>query len=96
MAVLNGLRNAALVHIASPGCGAQIVLALKRKSSSRVSWKNDYVLTVKEVLKVRTKVQLVVLKFFGGGRGNIDAVEGVIGFARAFLAAGAPSVMVTL
>lgn len=99
MAVLKGLRNSALVHIAAHGSGVVGVIALAPNNPTPPSMKllkKDCLLTVEEVLKVRVKSLLVVLSTFHSGQGTIKAAEGTTGIARAFLAAGARSVLVAL
>lgn len=65
-------------------------------SSRVIPEEKDYLLTAEDVLKVRARPQLVVLSSCESGRGLIKASEGVCGIARAFLAAGARSVLVSL
>lgn len=65
-------------------------------SSMWIPEEKDYLLTAEDVLKVRARPQLVVLSCCHSGRGVIKASEGVCGIARAFLAAGARSVLVSL
>ena len=98
MAVLNVLRNAALVHIASHGNAeaGEIFLAPNPTGSSVEPQEKDYLLTVEDLLKVRARPQLVVLSCCHSGRGEIKVSEGVYGLARAFLVAGARSVLVSL
>ena len=50
---------------------------------------------MKDVLDIRIRARLVVLSCCHSGRGEIKA-EGVVGIARAFLGAGARSVLVSL
>ena len=102
MAVINGLRNAALVHIAAHGHAqrGEIYLAppwgdIASIPSPEFPREKDYLLTVEDVLKVRARPQLVVLSCSFSGKGEIKASEGVCGIARAFLVAGARSVLVS-
>ena len=55
----------------------------------------DFVLTMRDVLNIRVRARLVVLSCCHSARGEIKA-EGVVGIARAFLGAGARSVLVSL
>ena len=55
----------------------------------------DFILTMKDVLSVQVRARLVVLSCCHSGQGEIKA-EGVVGIARAFLGAGARSVLVSL
>ena len=101
MAVLKNLRNAVLVHIAAHGTVGEEIsgIALAPNpipSSGGIPKEKDYLLTAEDVLKVRARPQLVVLSCCHSGRGVIKASEGVCGIARAFLAAGARSVLVLL
>lgn len=97
MEVLKRLRNAALVHFAAHGDDTQGEIALypNPTRSSVMPVEKDYLLTVEDVFKVRARLQLVVLSSCHSGRGKISA-DGVIGIARAFLAAGARSVVASL
>lgn len=56
---------------------------------------HGHLLTMKEVLSADIRARLVVLSCCHSGRGEIKA-EGVVGIARAFLGAGARSVLVSL
>ena len=55
----------------------------------------ENVLTVQDVQNLQLQTRLVVLSCCDTGRGNVTA-EGVVGIARAFLCAGARSVVATL
>ena len=57
--------------------------------------KKDYLLTMEDVKNSKMKARLVVLSCCHSGRGKIKA-EGVVGRARAFLGAGARSVVASL
>ena len=82
--VLRRLPSVALVHFAAHGRMETGEIALA-----------DYILTMKDVLDIRIRARLVVLSCCHSGRGEIKA-EGVVGIARAFLGAGARSVLVSL
>ena len=56
---------------------------------------DDVLLTMKDVLDVKMRARLVVLSCCHSARGEVKA-EGVVGIARAFLGAGARSVLVSL
>ena len=90
--VLRQISSVALVHIAAhgrPGTG-DIILSFCQASRSE-----DILLTVKDILNLKLRARLVVLSCCHSGRGEVKA-EGVVGIARAFLGAGARSVVVTL
>ena len=89
-AVLRQLSSVALVHIAAHGNMETGEIAL----SSTEDVRKD-ILTMKEVLRVQMRARLVVLSCCHSARGQIKA-EGVVGIARAFLGAGARSVLVSL
>ena len=95
--VLRRLSSVALVHIAAHGCieTSEIVLTPDPERATRIPKKEDYILTVADVLSVQLRARLVVLSCCHSGRGEIKA-EGVVGIARAFLGAGARSVLVSL
>ena len=57
--------------------------------------KEDYILTIRDVLNLQLRAKLVALSCCHSGRGEIKA-EGVVGIGRAFMGAGARSVVVSL
>ena len=95
--VLKRLSSVALVHIAAHGRmeTGEILLAPNPSPVSRTPIEEDFLLTMKDVLNVQMRARLVVLSCCHSARGEIKA-EGVVGIARAFLGAGARSVLVSL
>ena len=95
--VLKRLPSVALVHIAAHGRmeTGEIALAPNTTRASKTPVEEDFLLTMKDVLSVQLRARLVVLSCCHSGRGEIKA-EGVVGIARAFLGAGARSVLVSL
>ena len=95
--VLRRISSVALVHIAAHGKmeTGEIALAPNTTRSSVNPAREDYLLTMKDVLKAQIRARLVVLSCCHSARGEIKA-EGVVGIARAFLGAGARSVLVSL
>ena len=95
--VLSRLSSVALVHIAAHGRmeTGEIALTPNFTRSSEIPTEKDYLLTMNDVLNVKLRARLVVLSCCHSGRGEIKA-EGVVGIARAFLGAGARSVLVSL
>ena len=107
--VLKRITSAALVHIAGHGRKETGEIALAPNpgwqkhydGSSRSKAKNkgpkedDYMLKMSDVQAVKLRAKLVVLSCAHSGRGGIKS-EGVVGIARAFLAAGARSVLASL
>ena len=95
--VLRRIGSVALVHIAAHDqCGSgQIYLAPNPTRKSKYPQEDDYVLKIADVRTVQLRARLVVLSCSHSGQGDVKA-EGVVGIARAFLGAGARSVLVTL
>ena len=95
--VLKSLSSVSLVHFAAHGCmeTGEIVLAPNPIRSSPIPTEDDFLLTMTDVLNVKIRAKLVVLSCCHSGRGEVKA-EGVVGIARAFLGAGARSVLVSL
>ena len=96
--VLKQISSVAVVHIAAHGRMETGEIALSPNPESRKSHtpaEEDYMLTMKDVMSVKLRAKLVVLSCCHSGRGEIKA-EGVVGIARAFIGAGARSVLVSL
>ena len=95
--VLEQLSAVALVHIATHGDSqrGELLLAPSSRRNSQTLEEKDCILTMADVLNVKVRVKLVVLSCCHSGTGKISS-EGVVGIARAFLAAGARSVLVSL
>lgn len=95
--VLKRLSTVQLVHIAAHGRmeTGEIALSPNPSRESKIPKDEDYLLTMKDVLDAKLQAKLVVLSCCHSGRGEIKA-EGVVGIARAFIGAGARSVLVTL
>ena len=96
--VLKQISSVAVVHIAAHGRMETGEIALSPNPESRKSQtpaEEDYMLTMKDVMSVKLRAKLVVLSCCHSGRGEIKA-EGVVGIARAFIGAGARSVLVSL
>ena len=88
--VLRRLGSVALVHIAAHGSMKAGEIALAPNNGEK-----DFMLTMKDVLRVQMRARLFVLSCCHSAQGEIKA-EGVVGIARAFLGAGARSVLVSL
>ena len=96
--VLKRLSSVSLVHFAAHGCPETGEIALTPdldRISTVPTEKEDYILTIRDVLNVQLRAKLVVLSCCHSGQGEIKA-EGVVGIARAFMGAGARSVVVSL
>ena len=94
--VLSRLNSVSLVHLAAHGCRetGEIILSPNVADGERPK-EEDFLLTKADVLGVQLRARLVVLSCCYSGRGEIKA-EGVVGIARAFLGAGARSVIASL
>lgn len=90
-AVKKKLKSVALVHIAAHAHVNDGEIELAKKNDSD----DGNVLTVEDVQKLKLRARLVVLSCCDTGQGNVTA-EGVVGIARAFLCAGAHSVVAAL
>ena len=95
--VLKRLSSVALVHIATHGKKetGEIFLAPNTTRATRQPQEEDYLLTTTDVLQADLRARLVVLSCCHSALGEVMA-EGVVGIARAFLGAGARSVLVSL
>ncbi|CAH3168851.1 unnamed protein product, partial [Pocillopora meandrina] len=95
--VLKRLSSVSLVHFAAHGCmeTGEIALTPDPDRISTVPTEEDYILTIGDVLNVQLRAKLVVLSCCHSGRGEIKA-EGVVGIARAFMGAGARSIVASL
>ena len=95
--VLKRLSSVALVHIATHGKKetGEIFLAPNTTRATRQPQEEDYLLTMTDVLQADLRARLVVLSCCHSALGEVMA-EGVVGIARAFLGAGARSVLVSL
>ena len=96
-AVLKRLSSVALVHFAAHGQmeTGEIALAPNPTSVLCKPMEEDFMLMMRDVLSVQMRARLVVLSCSHSACGEIKA-EGVVGIARAFLGAGARSVLVSL
>ena len=95
--VLKRLGSVSLVHFAAHGCmkTGEIALTPNPDRISTEPTEEDFILTIGDVSSVQLRAKLVVLSCCHSGRGEIKA-EGVVGIARAFMGAGARSVVVSL
>ena len=98
--VLQLLNQASIIHIAAHGEpeSGEIMLAPNRSQvqpSSSSPTEESFLLTQQNIMNISVKARLVVLCCCHTGQGKVTS-EGVIGITRAFLAAGARSVLATL
>ncbi|XP_068674036.1 tetratricopeptide repeat protein 28-like [Montipora foliosa] len=95
--VLKRMKSVALIHIAAHGDdgSGEIALAPNPERTSQIPKEEDYMLSLSDVQAVRLQARLVVLSSCHSGQGEVKS-EGIVGIARAFLCAGARSVLVSL
>ncbi|MEM8613078.1 MAG: CHAT domain-containing tetratricopeptide repeat protein [Cyanobacteria bacterium P01_H01_bin.105] len=98
--IQQALSSARLIHLATHGFfnatnPLEGSLALAAVANNSPSPENDGFLTAREILDSQLRADLVVLSACDTGRGRITG-DGVVGLSRSFLAAGVPSVMVSL
>ena len=98
--VLEHLDKASIIHIAAHGevNAGEIMLAPSRsklETTSSFPTQESFLLTQQDIMNISVKARLVVLCCCHTGQGKVTS-EGVIGPTRAFLAAGARSVLATL
>ena len=95
--VLRRIESVALVHIAAHGRKetGEIALAPNPGWESKTPIEEDYILTMSDIQAVRLRAKLVVISCSHSGQGEVSS-EGVVGMARAFLFAGARSVLASV
>ena len=95
--MLKQISSVAVMYIAAHGRmeTGEIALSPNPERKSQTPAEEDYILTMKDVMSVKLRAKLVVLSCCHSGRGEIKA-EGVVGIARAFIGAGARSLLVSL
>ncbi|CAH3149233.1 unnamed protein product [Porites lobata] len=97
--VLRRIDSVALIHIAAHGGkeAGEIALAPNPgwQSKTRIPTEEDYMLKMSDLQAIKLTARLVVLSCCHSGQGEVSS-EGVVGMARAFLFAGARSVLASL
>ena len=96
-AVLQRIKSVALVHIAAHGRKetGEILLAPDPRWESKRPTEEDCIMKMSDIQAVKLRARLVVLSCCYSSEGKASS-EGVVGMARAFLFAGARSVLATL
>ena len=96
--VMRQMSSVGLIHIAAHGneLTGKIALSPNPGWTSQFPQEEDFILKMTDVQAANIRARLVVLSCCHSGRGRILKGEGVVGIARAFLAAGARSVLVAL
>ena len=96
--VIKRMSSVGLIHIAAHGkeSTGEIALSPNLGWTSKFPREKDFILKMSDVQAANLRARLVVLSCCHSGRGKILKGEGVVGIARAFLAAGARSVLISL
>ena len=96
--VMKQMSSVGLIHIAAHGneLSGEIGLSPNPGWTSQFPQEEDFILKMSDVQVANIRARLVVLSCCHSGRGRMLKGEGVVGIARAFLAAGARSVLVAL
>ena len=96
--VIERMSSVGLIHIAAHGNKrtGEIALSPNPGWTSKFPQEKDFILNMSDVQAANLRARLVVLSCCHSGRGRILKGEGVVGIARAFLAAGARSVLISL
>ena len=96
VAVLQQIEKARMVHLATHGILDDVEgLGVPGFIALAPSKGDSGLLTANEIFNLRLNAELVVLSACNTGRGRITG-DGVIGLSRSFIAAGVPSVVVSL
>ena len=94
-AVLNQMNTASIVHLATHGLLNAVNNDVPGAIALASSAQDNGLLTASEIFDLQLTADLVVLSACDTGRGEIKG-DGVIGLSRSFIAAGVPSVVVSL
>ena len=96
--VMKQMSSVGLIHIAAHGnkLTGEIALSPNPGWTSQFPQEEDFILKMSDVQAANIRARLVVLSCCHSGRGRILKGEGVVGIARAFLVAGARSVLMAL
>ena len=96
--VMKRMSSVGLIHIAAHRNErtGEIALCPNPGWTSKFPHRKDYILKMFDVHAANLQARLVVLSCCHSARGRIVKGEGVVGIARAFLAAGARSVLMAI
>ncbi|GAB1544637.1 CHAT domain-containing protein [Scytonema sp. NUACC21] len=96
LAVIHRLSEARIVHLATHGMLEDLKgLDVPGAIALAPSEEDDGLLTAVEILSLKLNAELVVLSACDTGRGRLSG-DGVLGLSRSLIAAGVPSVIVSL
>ncbi|WP_404790454.1 CHAT domain-containing protein [Altericista sp. CCNU0014] len=93
-AIVQKMPQASMIHLATHGL-LDDVRGLDSAIALAPSGKDDGLLTAEEIFDMKLQANLVVLSACNTGEGRITG-DGVIGLSRSLIAAGVPSVIVSL
>ena len=93
--VLNQMKTASMVHLATHGLLNTVKSDIPGAIALAPSGSDNGLLTASEIFDLKLTANLVVLSACDTGRGDIKG-DGVIGLSRSLIAAGVPSVVVSL
>jgi CHAT domain-containing protein/Flp pilus assembly protein TadD len=93
--VLAQIQNASIIHLATHGLLSPINGDIPGAIALAPSGKDDGFLSAREIFDLKLTANLAVLSACDTGRGDITS-DGVIGLSRSLIAAGVPSVIVSL
>ena len=93
--VLKQMQNASIVHLATHGLLDNVRSEIPGAIALAPSNNDNGLLTSNEIFDLKLNANLVVLSACDTGRGTITG-DGVVGLSRSFIAAGVPSVVVSL
>jgi CHAT domain-containing protein/Tfp pilus assembly protein PilF len=94
-AVLQQMQNASLIHLATHGLLDKVKGDIPGAIALAPSGQDNGLLSASEIFDLKLNASLVVLSACDSGRGNITG-DGVVGLSRSLIAAGVPSVVVSL
>ncbi len=94
-AVLQQMQNASLIHLATHGLLDKVRGDMPGAIALAPSGQDNGLLSASEIFDLKLNANLVVLSACDSGRGNITG-DGVVGLSRSLIAAGVPSVVVSL
>ena len=93
-AVLQRLSEARIIHFATHGILDDVFGAFSSLALAPTHQDNGFLLA-REIIGMKLNAELAVLSACNTGRGKING-DGILGLSRSFLAAGVPSIIVSL
>jgi CHAT domain-containing protein len=93
--VLAQMQNASIIHLATHGLLSSVSGDIPGAIALAPNGKDNGFLSAREIFDLKLTANLAVLSACDTGRGDITS-DGVIGLSRSLIAAGVPSVIVSL